>query len=134
MSSQLYTTFPHDSLQQASQKMHLKEIRHLVVLDEDQKLVGLISDRDLLRGFASNKTHSPVSEFMSWPIKTVNEQDPISKVIDIIQSNKISALIVLNDFNIPAGIITTDDLLLNFLDVLNKDEDLLSKLLPKFKS
>jgi acetoin utilization protein AcuB len=125
MNSNLASIYPDDSVQDAFKLMHSKEIRHLPVFDRDQKLVGILSDRDLFKAlvFEENlKTHLKVSNFMSWPVTTVNETASIRDIVNIFQRDKISALIVMNSYRVPAGIITTDDLLLAFLDVLNNSE------------
>ena len=55
-----------DSLSQCMQKMMLKDIRHLLVLDENEKdFVGMISIRDLIRQIEkeNNETITRLSDF-----------------------------------------------------------------------
>jgi acetoin utilization protein AcuB len=125
MNSNLASIYPDDSVQDALNLMHAKQIRHLPVFDRDQKMVGILSDRDLFKAlvFEDNlKTHMKVSNFMSWPVITVHESASVRDIVNIFQKDKVSALIVMNSYRVPAGIITTDDLLLTFLDVLTNSE------------
>ncbi len=135
MSTKLISIFPSESITDAYVKMCDHQIRHLLVFDESQKLIGVLSDRDILRAlfYSEKKMELKVSDFMSWPILKVKEQQGLVEIINKMQESKVSAIIVENDFGIVVGIITTEDLILNFLDVIQKDQDLLDILVAKFR-
>jgi CBS domain-containing membrane protein len=48
MSRELYTLKPTDTVYQARQLMVNKQIRHIPVVDEQEQLIGLLSQRDVL--------------------------------------------------------------------------------------
>jgi CBS domain-containing protein len=122
MNTNLIGVYSSESLVSAYKKMHTHEIRHLPVFDGDQKIIGILSDRDILRAIVlnENKMESKISDFMTWPILKVNERESLVVVINKIQSEKVSGLIVENDFGVPVGIITTEDLILCLQDVLQE--------------
>jgi len=56
MSSPVVTFFPEQSLPLADDVMRYKHLRHLPVIDDDRRLVGLVTHRDLLRAQISTMT------------------------------------------------------------------------------
>lgn len=143
MTSKLTTIHPEASMLDAYQLMFLKEIRHLPVFEEGGKLVGMLSDRDIQRAMVVKKT-SPtcqelslddelrVSDFMIWPVHSVLEETPLVKVLEEIISKKNSAIMVMNKEGAFSGIITTEDLLFAYLNLLNRQEELRERPLSYF--
>lgn len=94
-------------------------IRHLPVLDEaEDYIVGMISERDLLRAPSSA---TPVYELMSTPIKTFSIDTPMKAVVEAMIEEKVSAYLISKDEEI-VGIVTSEDLLV-LLDQILKRED-----------
>ncbi len=56
MSSPVVTFFGEQSLPLAEDVMRFKHLRHLPVIDDDRRLVGLVTHRDLLRAQISTMT------------------------------------------------------------------------------
>ena len=50
MTADVATLDPNDQLSTADTVMRLGRIRHMPVIDEEGKLVGIVSQRDLFRG------------------------------------------------------------------------------------
>lgn len=136
MKEKLYKVSASDTVLSAFKLMREKEIRHLPVFDEDEKIVGMLSDRDILKAIELEEKGMPcakVYDFMSWPVEIVSEDMTIPQVIDKIVENKISALLVKNDLGIPIGIITTEDLILGFQALIQKEEALIGKVSKKLQ-
>jgi acetoin utilization protein AcuB len=113
-------------------------IRHLPVVDEQKSLVGILSERDIQRAMILSLNQSgqkeiflskllSVSELMSSPVLSVDENSMITDVVKELLQNKVSALMVRDSLGSFTGIITTDDLLSYCIDVLEKNEDLVNK-------
>lgn len=111
-----------DTLLKAYEIMHELQIRHLPVLDGRNKVVGILSDRDIQRAMSVKKLNAIqkdvmldekllVEDFMSWPVFTVSESTPIKKVAQEMLDQKVSAFLVEDSLENLKGIITTDDLL-----------------------
>jgi acetoin utilization protein AcuB len=113
--------------------MEEKNIRHLPVISSDGSLVGILSDRDVKKAMAVKKinefeheitlpANAKVSNFMSWPVMTINENTSLKKVAEIMIEQKISALVIEDGHGGPGGIVTTEDLL-KFMVERMKHED-----------
>lgn len=132
MSKDLITILSTDSLELAYAKMVKNEIRHLPVLDQTGAIVGIISDRDLQRSLKStisgagefrfescefNSSHR-VSDYMSWPVKFVDQNESVKIACERMIAEKISAFLV-TDKNLVKGIVTTEDMLKLLARLLN---------------
>lgn len=134
MSKKLKTIKETEPLRFALGMMREFNIRHLPVVDDQNKLVGIISDRDIQR--AMTPVPSPLSEieidfefderfkirdFMSWPVRKIHEESSLKDVVELMISQKISAYVVVGTEDQLKGIITTDDLMKLLLSFLEKD-------------
>lgn len=123
MTDQLITVPMGTSLFEAHELMKEKRIRHLPVVNEQDEIVGIISQRDLQ--YVPDSKNLLVEMLMSSPVHFVSEKTPLRKTIFEMLQKKISCLLVADaDENI-TGIVTTDDLLWHLAHILadEKDED-----------
>ncbi len=128
-------TIPHNStLDEAYGKMRDKKIRHLPVVDDAGRIVGILSDRDLQRAMipVAGKVEFDeidfkfdskfkTQDFMSWPAKTVSESTSVRDVALMMLNEKVSAYLVMGQDHNPIGIVTTDDMLKLLISLLDKD-------------
>jgi acetoin utilization protein AcuB len=88
------------------------DVRHLPVVDEHEGLVGMISDRDLLRLRRSSEVlGQAVSEVMSGDVLVVTPSTHVDEIIDLMTENKIGALPVVDADQQIAGIVSYVDVL-----------------------
>ena len=80
------------------------------VIDPGGSLVGIITDGDLRRHMRSNLLDAEVDAVMTRAPKTVRPDQLASEALEIINSSKITALIVA-DAGMPVGIVNVHDLL-----------------------
>ena len=80
---------------------------------EKNNLKGIFTDGDLRRTLESEKDplEKPVSKFMSKKIKTISKERLAIDALEIMQKHKIYSIVVLNDKNVPEGIIRMHDLI-----------------------
>jgi CBS domain-containing protein len=134
MTTNLLTIKANDSLADAYRLMHTKGIRHLPVTDDRNKIVGILSERDIQRAMTVKKISNfqqelhidksvPVEEFMSWPVYCVAESTPILRVAEEMLSQKVSAFLVEDNPGRIKGIITTDDLLKLLIGFIRSDKE-----------
>lgn len=132
-----------ETLRSAYQKMRMLDIRHLPVINEAGRMVGILSDRDVQRGMivpessiAENfpKAEIPedalVSEFMTSPVVSIDESESIAKAARLMIDEKISALAVVNRNDL-VGIITTEDLLKVLVTLLEDRSHPVSRVFDK---
>jgi CBS domain-containing protein len=113
MTRQVVTMSPHDSFSDAITLMAKHSFRHFLVLDTANKLVGVVSDRDILRMLARtpNLHGTSVSQFMSRDVIVVKPETKLSHAVGKMLSKRINCLPVLDDTNNLCGIITSTDFL-----------------------
>lgn len=104
---------------EAYKLMVSSSIRHLPVVDEaGEYIVGMLSDRDLLR---SPHSTTPIYELMSAPVRTFDVETPVKKVVQAMIDEKLSAFIVTGKDEI-AGIVTSEDMLILLSKVLEEEQ------------
>ncbi len=113
-------TVPADSgVEKALMVMKNHHIRHLPVLGENKKIVGVVSDRDLYRGLNSDDIF--VSDIMTKDVFKVDIKTNIKVVIESMLKHKFSAVLVTQD-DVVCGIITSEDLLSLLLKLLDSND------------
>lgn len=95
---------------------HAKQFRHLLVTDAQQKLIGVISDRDLLgcvgpqrRTDRSVLEQITAADIMSRDLVTVSPEMPLQEALSMLHSEGISCLPVMLQGQL-VGILTNTDL------------------------
>ncbi|QLY25206.1 HPP family protein [Bdellovibrio sp. KM01] len=118
MSNNVITVSVGTTLADARQVMERNQIRHLPVIDPDEQIVGVLSQRDLLKN--ANSYHSRVEDFMSRPVVWMAHDLPLHSAIEKMLDLKISSILVGDEQNQLIGIVTTDDLLRLLAQSLDK--------------
>lgn len=91
-----------------------KKLGVTIVVDKDDKVVGIITDGDLRRIMEKNKDdlfQTTAEEMMSANPKTVEKNDLAAKAIQIMEKHSITSLITINGSKNPTGIIHLHDIL-----------------------
>jgi acetoin utilization protein AcuB len=121
---------PDLSVNDAFDLMKKEHIRRLPVVDKHGKLVGIVSDKDLLRVSPSPATtlsayeipyllsKVKVNDVMTKKVITVSEDTPIEDAARIMVDNKIGGLPVVNGESVVVGIITETDIFKTFLELI----------------
>ena len=127
------TITPDTSFPEAFRIMREKGIRHLPVVDKDEKLVGIVTQTDLLHASPSVTTtlsvfevnyllvNLHVREVMSSPPITVTEDAPLEEAARVLVEKKIGSLPVVRDDSL-IGMITEIDLFETFVEILGGEE------------
>jgi signal-transduction protein with cAMP-binding, CBS, and nucleotidyltransferase domain len=117
MSTHLETIDVTENAQGAAKKMKDKRISSVLVIDRNKKSeepLGIVTERDLVnRVCAAGRSSREVSirEIMSSPIATVEAEATVQTAADLMLSNKVRHLLVVNEqTGKPAGIIAPSDL------------------------
>jgi CBS domain-containing protein len=93
------------------QEMQLKKIRHVPIVNE-KKLLGMISDRDLLKlNLSGAFSFLKAEEIMTKVIVVVEEETPIAQIARVLVQENISALPVINKKHELTGMISRTDIL-----------------------
>ncbi len=134
MHTNLVTTTPDATLVEARELIESKDIDHLLVVNNQGKLVGILSDRDLKQNWASPATTLSKNELgyllekilvkmiMVKTVVTVTPDTTIERAAYIMQTNNISSLPVMEQGEL-VGIITSTDVMGVLLEALGMHED-----------
>lgn len=115
MTTDLFTVRPDDLIDLAASMMNWKHVRHVPVEDDEGRLVGLVSHRDLLRCLSHRLAvpdHSPT------PVKAIMKPNPVAvapatttlEAISIMRRQAIGCLPVVEAGRL-VGVVTAQDFL-----------------------
>ncbi len=122
MHAEPVTITPDTPLLEAEWRMQEGGFRHLPIVDADDRLVGIVSDRDLREAAPSDATalsrqeltyllsRLEVRDVMKTPVITARPGEPAETAAIRMRENKVGALPVVQDDRL-VGIVTTDDML-----------------------
>ena len=111
MTGQVSTAAPTDTVRKVAQMMAHVETGAVPIV-EDGKVVGLVTDRDIvLRVVAEGRSFdSPISEAMTeGEVHSVKEDDVLADATAKMASHQIRRLVVLNDAGGLTGILSLGD-------------------------
>ena len=135
MSKNLFLVHPSTPVTDAQELMRREHLHHLPVIDEKtRKLVGIVSEKDIL--YASPSPASTldvyemtkllsrltVSKVMSKKVHTAKPKDIIEDAARKMVDNNIGCLPVIDEDQIPLGIITETDVFRLFIDLFGTRE------------
>lgn len=124
MTERLETISPSDTAQEAATKMRDKKVSSLVVTDVEDKPIGIVTERDLVRQVCTKAINSNdviVHRIMSSPLATIDANSSIEVAADIMIQNKVRHLLVVDE-NKVLGIITPSDFTGYLKEKLNLDD------------
>ncbi|MFB6490955.1 MAG: CBS domain-containing protein [Thermoproteus sp. AZ2] len=107
------TASPKTPLREIAKTLAEKKIGLIVLVDERDPTapVGVISERDIVRALASNADlNAPASQFMTSPVITVEAQEPLWKVADVMRKHNIRHVVVTKGGRL-YGVISIRDLI-----------------------
>ena len=113
------TVKPSTTLLDARDILFRHKIRRLVVLNEKEKPVGIITEKDIAKSIYNLGTRSiksvKVVDFMSKNLITVTKDSAIYDCAKLMRRHRISSVIVINKDGTLAGLVTKTDLVSVFL-------------------
>ena len=123
MTASVVTVDIDDRLERVKEIFDAKGFHHLLVTDENEKLTGIVSDRDLLRalspyvGSAAETTrdlatlNKRVHQIMTRRPLTLRPQSAIAEAVNLLLTQRISCIPIVDDDFKPVGIVSWRDLL-----------------------
>lgn len=125
---------PDASLEQARALMAEKSIRHIPIVDAENRLIGLVTQRDILAATLSNPGKSETADVSTSLLKTsdimrtkifkIEAETDLRLAAMTMQRHKIGSLLIVNDERL-VGIITDSDyvgLAINLLEQIEEIE------------
>jgi acetoin utilization protein AcuB len=135
MTRQVIMVDPDARIFDAQELMQANDIRHLPVVDKNEKLVGIVTDRDIRSAlpysyFKKSLDEAEKEKIAGLRVKDIMSSKPISisptytiqDALIMIQESKVGALPVVDGTGKVTGIISVRDLLRAFINVLGIGE------------
>jgi len=113
---------PTADLAAASKLLKKRQIGVLIVLDENSRLVGILSERDIVHAMAEVEDavrQLPVSQVMTRKVLTCDVNDSISNVVERMTQGKFRHMPILDNGRL-AGIVSNRDLLKWHLETIRE--------------
>lgn len=132
MTADVFTIRSDESIQALQDLMNEKFIRHVPVVDDEGALVGLASDRDLLRQAQLADATLPLSarrevmnaakviDIMTADVATVDVEASVAEAAAVMLDNKYGCVPVLEE-GLLAGILTEADFVRHVADTEGED-------------
>nr|WP_290596154.1 CBS domain-containing protein [Archaeoglobus sp. JdFR-39] len=129
MNPEVITVRRFDTAAKALSVMRSHGIDRVVVVDENNKVIGILTGKDVIdrvisprkrarMGDSSGEKEKTLSimveSIMSSPVISVDRNDSVAEVIDLMVENRISSVVVTRD-GIPDGIVIKKDILEHYL-------------------
>lgn len=119
-----------ESVQAAAQRMHARNVGTLLVVDQDQKPIGIVTDRDLTvrvlaEGLEAATTR--VRQVMTASPQSVTEDTPIESALSTMRSGPYRRLPVVDSAGRLVGLLSIDDV----LDLLTEEFGEIRRLLER---
>ena len=108
---------PQDAVISAIEIMVENDVGSVLVVDKDEKLVGIFTERDLLRHYLETQSkflYMTVGEVMSSPVISVTPDMKMSDALDLMAEKDIRHVPVLDEDGRVVGYITWKNLFKQF--------------------
>jgi acetoin utilization protein AcuB len=137
MTIDVVTIHENEDVMRARAKMSSHGIRHLPVVDDDNRLVGIVTDRDIRSAMPFDMTEtlakgesSPVQDMVNLRVGdimtakpyTISATGTIQDALVLFMKKTVGAFPVVDDQKKVVGIISAQDLLKGFLQILGVSE------------
>lgn len=107
----VFTVRPEHTVAETSALMTAKRVGVAVVCDTKGRIVGVVSERDIVHGvhqFGKGVVEMPVRNIMSAPVVTCQPADSVKKVMEVMTERRIRHLPVVDGEDL-VGIVSIGD-------------------------
>jgi CBS domain-containing protein len=105
---------PTESAQTAAERMKRENVGTLLVLDEEKKPIGILTDRDIVLRVVASGLDAPqttVGRILTAHPRSVSEETPIEDAVALMRTLGVRRLPVVDGRGRLAGIVSLDDVL-----------------------
>ncbi|MGE5777289.1 MAG: CBS domain-containing protein, partial [Chloroflexota bacterium] len=121
MSRDLHSAPPDMPLSQVLDILRLNRISGLPVVDDDRKLVGVLSIEDIVRAMQKNDLEAPTRQYMTSEVVTAASYDSIVEALRTFTEKGLGRLPVIDEDQRLVGMLTKGDITRGILLALQKD-------------
>jgi CBS domain-containing protein len=128
------TARPDESVAVIAERMHQRSVGALVVTNDTDHVVGIVTDRDLVSRVLAkglSPTETPVRDVMTVSPKTISEWTQIESALLIMRSGRFRRIPVVDHDSKLVGLITLDDILMLLAEEFSQIGRLLKRETPR---
>ncbi|HZR82798.1 MAG TPA: DUF190 domain-containing protein [Candidatus Binatia bacterium] len=124
MHAKVATVRRETSLREAADLMHAEGVRHLYVVDDERRLIGVIGRLDVFQRIVSGYTqrtaprahglpleHRTAAEIMERTFPVISANAPLLQLVDVLSAADVKRVLVVDDAGKLEGIVTDTDIL-----------------------
>jgi CBS domain-containing protein len=107
---------PETNVGAAVEMLWIHNYGMLPVVDENQKLIGIVTDRDICIALGTRNRlpgNLAVGDVATTPVFTCKPDDEIHEALGIMTEHQVHRLPVVNGDGVPQGVLSMDDILLH---------------------
>lgn len=124
MNKNVTTLPPTATIEKALHVLKEQKIRHLPIVDEENQVIGIVSDRDLrdaspstlLKNTDKKELQNEVQTIMTYPVVTVHPLDFVEEIARIFYEKEFAAVPVIDNDRL-VGIVTEKHMLYTFIQL-----------------
>ena len=100
-----------DTISNALKIMVEKDLGRLLVIDKEERIVGIVTTTDMLyvAPFLREETNVKVEDLMNPNVFVVSENEDLSAAAKLMANRKVKGIAIVNQNGNPIGVITTTD-------------------------
>lgn len=109
--SDVYSILPEITVLEATHELKLRRVGALLVCDEERRIVGVLSERDIVRALAEQGPEilsQPVSSLMTRGVVTCRSDDSVDSVRQLMTGRRIRHIPVIDGGDL-RGIVSIGD-------------------------
>ena len=117
-----YTLSETDTVKVASQNLHEKKVGSMPVLDKNNNVVGIISERDLSQFIYTERFNSnlSVSQIMTKELVTCDLNTSVTELMNEMTEKKIRHILIMEDKRL-LGIVSIGDVVNHLIDKIKEE-------------
>ncbi|WP_075620088.1 acetoin utilization AcuB family protein [Paenisporosarcina indica] len=124
MNKNVLTFLPSNTIKEAITLLRENKIRHIPIVNEQGKVVGVVTDRDIKEATPSNLTDGQNHELLETPLEEIMTKNPVighpldfvEEVATIFYDQQIGCLPIISGGKL-VGIVTETDLLYKYIEL-----------------
>ncbi|NSL51318.1 acetoin utilization AcuB family protein [Calidifontibacillus erzurumensis] len=129
MNRKVFTMKPHETIEKAIELMHKNRIRHIPIVDENDHVIGIVTDRDIRDASPSifhyeehlEDLQKPIASIMTENVITGHPLDFVEEVCTMFYEHNIGCLPITSEGKL-VGIVTETDMLHTLVKLMGADQ------------
>ena len=123
MNTDIFILRENDDIFQASNFMKKERIRNLPVVDEKNKLIGLVTLREIVDALTEGPRTQTIGDIMITEVKAIGPDTPLKGAIEVMIINKFGSMPVVDSNRKLLGMVTELDLLKKMYSMAEMPKD-----------